>query len=50
MPKPLTQTTGRHVELRADRRAVPLEVDGVGVPPAALVTVDVVPGAFLLVV
>ena len=29
---------------RADRGPVPLEVDGVAVPPAALVTVDVVPG------
>jgi len=51
LPHPdITQTSGRHVEVRADGRAVPLEVDGVGVPPARLVTVDVVPGAFVLVV
>jgi hypothetical protein len=29
---------------------VPLEVDGVPGPPATRVTVDVVPGAFLLIV
>ncbi len=50
LPHPdITQTRGRHVEVRADRGPVPLEVDGVAVPPAALVTVDVVPGAFVLV-
>jgi hypothetical protein len=51
LPHPdITQTSGRHVEVRADRGPIPLEVDGVGVPPAALVTVDVVPDAFVLVV
>ncbi len=51
LPHPdITQTTGRHVEVRADRGPVALEVDGVAVPPAALVTIDVVPGAFVLVV
>ena len=50
LPHPdITQTRGRHVEVRAERGPVPLEVDGVAVPPAALVTVDVVPGAFVLV-
>jgi len=50
LPHPdITQTRGRHVKVRADRGPVPLEVDGVAVPPAALVTVDVVPGAFVLV-
>ena len=51
LPHPdITQTGGRHVEVRADRGPLPLEVDGVGVSPAALVSVDVVPGAFVLVV
>ncbi len=51
LPHPdITQATGRHVEIRADRRALPLEIDGVPAPRAGLVTVDVVPGAFLLVV
>ena len=50
LPHPdITQTRGRHVEAQADRGPVPLEVDGVALPPAALVTVDVVPGAFVLV-
>jgi hypothetical protein len=50
LPHPdISQTRGRHVEVRADRGPVPLEVDGVALPPAALVTVDVVPGAFVLV-
>jgi YegS C-terminal NAD kinase beta sandwich-like domain len=51
LPHPdIAQTRCRHVEIRADRGPVPLEVDGVPAPPAALVTVDVVPGAFVLVV
>jgi hypothetical protein len=51
LPHPdITQTTGRHVEIVADRGPVPLEVDGVPGPPATRVTVDVVPGAFLLIV
>ena len=51
LPHPdITQTTGRHVEIRADRGDLPLEIDGVAAPAAGLVTVDVVPGAFLLVV
>jgi diacylglycerol kinase family enzyme len=50
VPHPdITQTTGRRVEIRADRGHLPLEIDGVRVPPAALVTVDVVPEAFVLV-
>ena len=48
--KPLTQTTGRHVEIRADGSPLALEVDGVAVPPAARVTIDVVPEAFVLIV
>jgi diacylglycerol kinase family enzyme len=51
LPHPdIAQTSGRHVEIRADRGPVPLEVDGVPAPPAAHVTVEVVPGAFVLVV
>jgi diacylglycerol kinase family enzyme len=51
LPHPdITQASGRQVEVRADRGPIPLEVDGVGVSPAAVVTVDVVPGAFVLVV
>lgn len=51
LPHPdVTQTTARHVEIRADQRPVALEVDGVPAPPAALVTVDIVPGAFVLVI
>ncbi len=50
LPHPdITQTTGRHVEIRADRGRLPLEIDGVGAPPAALVTVAVLPEAFVLV-
>ena len=51
LPHPdITQTTGRRVEIRADRGPLPVEIDGAPAPPAARVTVDVVPGAFLLVV
>ena len=51
LPHPdITQARGRHVEVRSDGGPVPLEVDGVAVPPATVVTVDVVPGAFVLVV
>ena len=51
LPHPdITQTTGRRVEIRADRGSLPLEIDGVPAPAAARVTVAVVPGAFLLVV
>jgi hypothetical protein len=51
LPHPdIAQTSGRHVEIRADGGPIALEVDGVAAPPAALVTVDVVPGAFVLVV
>ena len=36
LPHPdITQTTGRHVEIRAERGALPLEIDGVPAPPAA---------------
>ncbi|MDQ1431798.1 MAG: hypothetical protein QOF40_2400, partial [Actinomycetota bacterium] len=37
-------------EIRADRRPLPVELDGVATPPAQLVTVEVVPRAFVLVV
>jgi hypothetical protein len=51
LPHPdITQTTGRQVEIRADRGPIPLEIDGVSVPPAQLITVEVVPRAFVLVV
>jgi hypothetical protein len=51
LPHPdISQSRGRQVEIRATRGPIPLEVDGVPVPPAALVTVEVVPGAFVLVV
>jgi hypothetical protein len=51
LPHPdITQTTGRRVEIRADRGPLPVEIDGAPAPPAARVTVDVVPGAFVLVV
>ena len=51
LPHPdITQTTGRRVEIRADRGPLPVEIDGVVAPAAMQVTVDVVPGAFLLVV
>jgi hypothetical protein len=52
LPHPdITQmgTSGR-VEIRADRGPLPVEVDGVGTAPAQLVTVEVVPRAFVLVV
>lgn len=51
LPHPdITQTTGRHVEIRADKGPLALEIDGVPGPPAALVALDVVPEAFVLVV
>jgi hypothetical protein len=51
LPHPdIAQTSARHVEIRADRGPVPLEVDGVPAPPAALVTVEVLADAFLLVI
>jgi hypothetical protein len=50
LPHPrITQTGGRVVELRSPR-AMPLEVDGVKVPPAAHVRVEVLPEAFSLLV
>jgi YegS C-terminal NAD kinase beta sandwich-like domain len=50
LPHPdITQTSGRQVEIRADRGELPLEIDGVTLPPAALVTVEVLPEAFVLV-
>ena len=50
LPHPdITQTSGRQVEIRADRGELPLEIDGVSLPRAALVTVEVVPEAFVLV-
>jgi len=51
LPHPaITQTTGRRVEVIAGRRPVGLEVDAVPAPAATRVTVEVVPGAFLIVV
>jgi len=50
VPHPdITQTTGHRVEIRSDRGRLPLEIDGVSVPPAARVAVAVVPEAFVLV-
>ena len=51
LPHPdITQTTtsGR-VEIRAARGPLPVEIDGVSAPPAQLVTVEIVPEAFLLI-
>jgi hypothetical protein len=51
LPHPdITQATGRHVEILADGGPLALEVDGFATPPAARVTLDVVPEAFVLVV
>jgi hypothetical protein len=51
VPHPdIAQTTGRRVEVLAPKRRPGLELDGVGVPGAAEVTVEVVPEAFLIVV
>ena len=51
LPHPdITQATGRHVDIRADGGPLALEVDGFATPPAARVTLDVVPEAFVLVV
>jgi hypothetical protein len=55
LPHPdITQTTGRRIDVVAGPspkgRPVRLEVDGVPTPPAARVTVELVPEAFLIVV
>jgi diacylglycerol kinase family enzyme len=51
LPHPdITQTAGRLVAVVAARRPVELEIDGVAVPRAVRVTVEVVPEAFLIVV
>ena len=51
LPHPdIVQTTGSRVEIRADRGPIAVEVDGVSTPRARLVTVEVVPRAFVLVV
>jgi hypothetical protein len=51
LPHPdVTQAVGRRVEVVAARRPVGLELDGVGLPAATRVTVEVVPEAFLIVV
>jgi diacylglycerol kinase family enzyme len=51
LPHPdITQTSGQRVEIRADRGPLPVELDGVSAPPAQLVTVEVVPRAFVLVI
>lgn len=50
LPHPdITQTSGRQVEIRADTGPLAVEVDGVSAPAAQLVTVEVVPAAFVLV-
>jgi hypothetical protein len=46
----VTQTVGRRVQVVAARRPVGLELDGVGLPAATRVTIDVVPEAFLIVI
>jgi diacylglycerol kinase family enzyme len=51
VPHPdITQTSGRRVEVLADGRPVALEVDGVAVPAARRVVVEVAPEAFLIVI
>jgi hypothetical protein len=51
LPHPrIGQTTGRRVEIRADRGVVAVEVDGRSGPPAARVTVELVPEAFSILV
>jgi hypothetical protein len=51
LPHPdVTQTVGRRVAVVATRRPVPVELDGVGLPAATRLTVEVVPEAFLIVV
>jgi len=51
LPHPdIRQTVGRRVEIRAEGRPLPVEIDGVAAPPASLVTVEVLPAAFVLVV
>jgi len=51
VPHPdITQLTGRRVSVVAAKRPVSLEVDGVPLPAAGRVTVEVVPEAFLIVV
>ncbi len=50
LPHPdITQSSGRQVEIRGDRGPLPVEIDGVSAPPAQLVTVEIVPEAFLLI-
>jgi hypothetical protein len=49
LPHPhIQQGTGRRIEITTDRPA-PLELDGLELPPASRVVVEVVPGAFTLV-
>jgi hypothetical protein len=49
LPHPrITQVVGRRVEIRADRKVIPVEIDGRRGPSAARVTVTVVPEAFSL--
>jgi hypothetical protein len=51
VPHPdITQTAGRRIEVVAARHPVGLELDGVTLPAAERVTVEVVPEAFLIVV
>jgi diacylglycerol kinase family enzyme len=50
LPHPdVTQTGGRRIEVVA-ARPIDLEVDGLSLPAAERVTVEVVPEAFLIVV
>jgi diacylglycerol kinase family enzyme len=51
LPHPdITQTSGRRIDVVADKRPVGLELDGVPAPAATRVQVEVVPEAFLIVV
>ena len=51
LPHPdIAQTTGQHIEIHAEGGPIALEVDGCATPPAARVTLDVVPEAFVLVI
>jgi len=51
VPHPdITQTAGRRVEVVAEARPAPLEVDGVSAPAATRVTIEVVPEAYLIVI
>lgn len=51
VPHPdITQAAGRRIEVISVTGPTPLEVDGVSVPPATRVEVEVVPEAYLIVI